>query len=97
MSLTAQNNMLVTNARKKYNAGTFRGGDDGNEFELLNLDGFKISGVDFHAQPLTNGVQSIKVMFPPKQVLALNGRTTWKRTCCISPHTTTWILAILSV
>ena len=70
------NNMLVADARHKYSVGTFRGADDGIEFELLCLHGFKISDVEFHAQPLTadDNAQPIKVKFPPKQVLALNWR-----------------------
>lgn len=72
--LQLKNNMLVTEARNKYNAGSFRGGDDGNEFELLCLHGFKISDVEFLAQPLTDGAQATTVRFPPKQVLALNWR-----------------------
>jgi hypothetical protein len=72
--LQLKNNMLVTDARNKYTAGTFRGGDDGNEFELLCLHGFKISGVEFSAQPLTEGAKETTVIFPDKQVLALNWR-----------------------
>jgi len=72
--LKLNNNMLVTDARKKYDVGTFRDGDNGNEFELLCLHGFKISDVEFHAQPLTDNAQPTKVTFPPKQVLALNWR-----------------------
>ena len=70
--LVLNNNLLVTDARNKYNAGTFRGGDDGNEFELLCLHGFKISDVEFLAQPLTDGAQPTQVKFPAKRVLALN-------------------------
>ena len=73
--LALNNNMLVSDARNKYAVGTFRGrGDDGSEFALLCLHGFKISDVEFHAQPLTDNVQPTKVKFPPKQVLALNWR-----------------------
>ena len=73
--LQLNNSMLVTDARNKYNAGTFRGGDNGNEFELLCLHGFKISDVEFLAQPLTdNAHDAMKVKFPSKQVLALNWR-----------------------
>jgi hypothetical protein len=72
--LALNNNMLVTDVRNKYTVGTFRGGDDGFEFELLCLHGFKISDVEFHAQPLTENTRPIKVKFPPKQVLALNWR-----------------------
>ena len=72
--LALNNNILVTDARNKYNAGTFRGGDDGNEFELLCLHGFKISDVEFLAQPLTDGAQPKQVKFPAKRVLALNWR-----------------------
>jgi hypothetical protein len=72
--LTLQDSMMVTNARNKYNSGTFRGGEDGNEFELLCLHGFKISDVDFQAVPLTDGVQQKQVKFPAKRVLALNWR-----------------------
>jgi hypothetical protein len=72
--LALNNNMLVTDARNKYDAGTFRGGDDGNEFELLCLHGFKISDVEFQALPLTEGAQPTQVKFPPKRVLALNWR-----------------------
>jgi hypothetical protein len=72
--LRLKDNMLVTDARNKYTAGTFRGGDDGNEFELLCLHGFKISGVEFSAQPLTEGAENTTVIFPDKQVLALNWR-----------------------
>ena len=46
------NNMLAMDARNKYNAGTFRGSDNGNEFELLCLHGFKISGIEFLAHLL---------------------------------------------
>jgi len=66
--LLALHNVLVTDARNKYNADTFCGADDGNEFELLFLHGFSISV----AQPLTENAQPTKVTFPPKQVLALN-------------------------
>jgi hypothetical protein len=72
--LSLNNNMLVTDVRNKYVAGTFRGGDEGNEFERLCLHGFKISDVEFDAQPLTENAQPTKVKFPPKQVLALNWR-----------------------
>lgn len=72
--LQLKDNMLVTEARTKYTAGTFRGGDDGNEFELLCLHGFQISGVKFLAQPLTGGAHATDVIFPAKQVLALNWR-----------------------
>jgi hypothetical protein len=72
--LQLKDSMLVTEARNKYTAGTFRGGDNGNEFELLCLHGFKISDVEFSAQPLTDGALATKVCFPAKQVLALNWR-----------------------
>lgn len=72
--LKLKDSMLVTGARAKYCAGTFRGGDDGDEFELLCLHGFKISGVEFLAQPLTDGTEATTVIFPDKQVLALNWR-----------------------
>lgn len=72
--LQLNDSMLVTDARNKYNVGTFRGGDNGNEFELLCLHGFKISDVEFSAQPLTDNAHAMKVKFPPKQVLALNWR-----------------------
>jgi hypothetical protein len=72
--------ILVADARNKYNAGIFRGGDDGTEFELLCLHAFKITDVDFLAQRLPIGAQplpigsKVKVNFPPKQILALNWR-----------------------
>lgn len=72
--LALNNNMPVSDARNKYAVGTFRGGDDGSEFALLCLHGFKISDVEFHAQPLTDNAQPTKLKFPPKQVLALNWR-----------------------
>jgi len=72
--LQLKDSMLVTEARAKYTAGTFRGGDDGNEFELLCLHGFKISDVEFLAQPLTDGAQQTTVILPVKRVLALNWR-----------------------
>lgn len=75
--LSLNENILANQARNKYNAGTFRGGDNGNEFELLCLHGFKISGVEFDAQPLTDeggDAQVTKVKFPPKRVLPLNWR-----------------------
>eukprot|EP01039_Chlorochromonas_danica_P001152 gene1152-1257_t len=73
--LQLKNNMLVTQARNKYNTDTYRGHDkDGGEFELLCIHGFKISGVEFEAQPLTDGTQATRVTFPPKEVLALNWR-----------------------
>jgi hypothetical protein len=72
--LQLKDSMLVTEARAKYSAGTFRGGDDGNEFELLCLHGFKVSDVEFLVQPLTDGAQPTTVRFPAKQVLALNWR-----------------------
>eukprot|EP00981_Chlorochromonas_danica_P001025 scaffold236_cov164-Ochromonas_danica.AAC.1 len=72
--LQLKDKMLATQARIKYNAGTFRGGDDGNEFELLCLHGFKISGVNFLAKPLTDGAKNVTVTFPRKEVLALNWR-----------------------
>lgn len=72
--LQLKDNMLVTDARNKFNAGTAFGGNDGNEFELLCLHGFEISGVEFLAQPLTDDAQETMVVFPSKQVLALNWR-----------------------
>jgi hypothetical protein len=72
--LQLKNSMLVPEARNKYTTGTFRGGDDVNVFELLCLHGFKISDVEFLAQPLTDGTQATTVRFPDKQVLALNWR-----------------------
>lgn len=72
--LQLKNNILVTEARAKYTAGTFRGRDDGNEFELLCLHGFKVSNVEFLAQPLTGGAVATTVIFPDKEVLALNWR-----------------------
>jgi hypothetical protein len=53
--LTLNNNMLVTKARYKYDAGTsrYRGENDGNVFGLLCLHGFKVSDVEFLALPLT--------------------------------------------
>jgi hypothetical protein len=72
--LELNNNILVTDARNKYTAGTFRGGDNGNEFELLCLHGFKIPDVEFLAQPLTDGAQPMHVKFPAKRVLMPNGR-----------------------
>ena len=68
------NNMLVTKARNKYNAGTFRGGDDGINFEGLCLRCFQISNIEFLTQPLTDGTEAITVIFPDKQVLAINWR-----------------------
>lgn len=70
--LQLKDQILVTEARAKYTAGTFRGGGDGNEFELLCLHGFKVSGVEFLAQPLTDEAEATTVIFPAKQVLALN-------------------------
>jgi hypothetical protein len=67
-------NLLVADARNKYNAGIFRGGDDGIEFELLCLHAFKITDVEFLAQPLTIGVPVTRVNFPPKRILPLNWR-----------------------
>ena len=61
--------MLVTEVRNKYVAGAFRGGDDGNEFELLCMHSIKISDVQFLTKPLIDGAT-----FPPKQVLTLNWR-----------------------
>ena len=71
--LALNNNLLATEDRDKYNTGTFHG-DNGNVFELLCLHGFKISDVDFLAQPLTDGTQPKKVKFPAKRVLAMNWR-----------------------
>jgi hypothetical protein len=68
------NNMLVTKARNKFNAGTFRGGDDGINFENLCLSCYQISNIQFLAQPLTDGAAATTVIFPDKQVLALNWR-----------------------
>jgi hypothetical protein len=70
--LQRKNNMLVTEARNKYNAGTFRGGDDGIEFEHLCLRYFQVSNIEFLAQPLTDGAEATIVIFPNTQVLALN-------------------------
>jgi hypothetical protein len=67
-------NILVTDARNKYKAGIYRGGDDGNKFELLCLHGFKISNVEFLAEPLTDDAPLKQVKFPEKQVLKLNWR-----------------------
>jgi hypothetical protein len=72
--LQLKTTMLVTEARARYTAGTFHGGNDGNLFELLCLHGFKISGVEFPAQPLTDGAKATTVIFPGKRVLALNWR-----------------------
>ena len=72
--LQLNNQIFVTEARAKYTAGTFRGSGDGNEFELLCLHGFKLSGVEFLAQPLTDAAEATTVNFPAKQVLALNWR-----------------------
>jgi hypothetical protein len=72
--LQRKNNILATEARNKYNAGTFRGGDDGIEFERLCLHGFQISNIQFLAQPLTDGTEATTVIFPDKQVLAINWR-----------------------
>lgn len=66
--------MLATEAKNKYSTGTFRGGDNGNEFELLCLHGFKISGVEFTVQPLSSGLLGFTVIFPRKEILALNWR-----------------------
>jgi len=68
------NNMLVTKARNKFNAGTFRGGDDGINFENLCLRCYQISNIQFLAQPLADGAAATTVIFPDKQVLALNWR-----------------------
>eukprot|EP01039_Chlorochromonas_danica_P005685 gene5685-6269_t len=72
--LQLKNHMLAAQARNKYKADTFRGGEDGSEFERLCLYGFKISGVEFLAKPLTEGAKKIRVTFPPKEVLAPNWR-----------------------
>ena len=72
--LQLKNNILATEARNKYNAGTFRRGDNGHEFELLCLHGFQISNVEFLAQPLTDGAEATTVIFPDKEVLALHWR-----------------------
>lgn len=72
--LQLNNQMLATEARNKYRAGTFRGGDNGNEFELLCLHGFKVTGVEFTALPLSPGSNESKIIFPRKEVLALNWR-----------------------
>ena len=66
--------MLVTEVRNKYVAGAFRGGDDGNEYELLCMHGLKISDVQFLTKPLIDGTRKIFVTFPPKRVLTLNWR-----------------------
>jgi hypothetical protein len=74
--LHLHDSILAIDARNKCRAGTFRGGDDGNEFELLCLHGFKISGVEFLAHPLSNDndddVQATRVTFPPEQLLIPN-------------------------
>lgn len=67
-------NILLTDARNKYRTGTFRGGSNGEEFELLCLHGFTISGVEFAAYPLSSNTSEITIVFPPKAVLARN----WK-------------------
>ena len=72
--LQLKDTILVTKARHKYSTGTCSGSDNGKEFELLCLHGFKISGVEFIAKPLSEGTQGFNVSFPPKQVLALNWR-----------------------
>mmetsp|Transcript_28292 Transcript_28292/g.40283 ORF Transcript_28292/g.40283 Transcript_28292/m.40283 type:complete len:549 (-) Transcript_28292:2003-3649(-) len=72
--LAYKNNMMVADAKNKYNTGTYRVGENGIEFELLCLHGFKISDVEFVAQPLTFGTKAMKVTFPPKQLLAMNWR-----------------------
>eukprot|EP01031_Cornospumella_fuschlensis_P027412 gene27412-33107_t len=61
--LQLKDNMLVTEARAKYTAGTFRGADDGNALQA-----------SLPARPLTDGAEATTVRFPAKQVLALNWR-----------------------
>lgn len=68
------NKILVTEARNKYKAGTYGGGDDGSEFELLCLHGFKFSGVEFLAKPLTDGAVETVVSFPEQKILERNWR-----------------------
>jgi len=72
--LQLKNNILVTKARNKYNAGTFFDGDDGIEFKLLCLHGFQVTNIQFLAQPLTDGAAATTVILPDKQVLVLNWR-----------------------
>lgn len=72
--LQLNSQMLVMETRRKYSAGTFSDDDNGNEFELLCLHGFKISYVRFIAQPLTSGLRTCYVEFLEKEVLALNWR-----------------------
>ena len=73
---------MVRNSKAKFSVGTFRGGDDGEQFELLCFHCFKFSGVQFKVIPLTNTVslRELDIIFPAMEVLPLD----WKvRTDCL--------------
>lgn len=65
---------MAMSARAKFREGTFRGGADGIEFEMLCLHVFKVNGVKFQALPLCAGCKGFDIIFPAKEVLVLN----WK-------------------
>lgn len=72
--LKLRGSTLATEARAKYSNDTVLGREEGSDFELLCLHGFKISNVEFVAQPLTDDANAVTVRFPPKQVLVLSWR-----------------------
>lgn len=67
---------IVSKAKAKYAVGTFSGGSDGSEFELLCFHGFKFCNVIFPIVPLngTTGLHKVEVVFPDMEVLTLD----WK-------------------
>jgi len=66
---------MVAQAKAKYSTGTFHGGADGEEFELLSFHCFKFSGIQFIAESLSEDVSDLTITFPEKEILMLDWRT----------------------
>jgi len=68
---------LVAQAKRKYQLGTFCGGEDGKEFEILCFHSFRFSGVPFEITPLhnTEKLKNATITFPDIEILALDWRT----------------------
>ncbi len=71
------NRSLVAQAKQKYAVGTFRGGEDGIEFEMLCFHSFRFSGIPFDVTPLhdTEGLNGVRLTFPDIDILQLDWRT----------------------
>eukprot|EP01031_Cornospumella_fuschlensis_P028347 gene28346-34224_t len=87
--LQLKDSVLVIAARCKNTTGTFGSRDDGRVFELLCLHDFKISGVEFRAEPLTEGAEATTVVYPAKESgsafcpIEIDGRSTLVILQCI--------------